>query len=84
LTEDELKLYERVKEVYKDLMKVDCTGCGYCMPCPVEWTYPVALVSTTKSTCSTKVSPLIILAYWVEFFPVRRPMLDCAQVVGNV
>lgn len=34
LTEDELELYERVKEVYKDLMKVDCTGCGYCMPCP--------------------------------------------------
>ncbi|BDZ70441.1 aldo/keto reductase [Methanobacterium petrolearium] len=34
LTEDELKLYERVKEVYEDLMKVDCTGCGYCMPCP--------------------------------------------------
>ena len=34
LTEDELKLYERVKEVYKYLMKIDCTGCGYCMPCP--------------------------------------------------
>ena len=34
LTEDELELYEQVKEVYKDLMKVDCTGCGYCMPCP--------------------------------------------------
>jgi hypothetical protein len=34
LTEDELKLYEQVKEVYRDLMKVDCTGCGYCMPCP--------------------------------------------------
>jgi len=34
LTEDELDLYEQVKKVYKDLMKVDCTGCGYCMPCP--------------------------------------------------
>ncbi len=34
LTEDEIKLYERVEEVYKDLMKVNCTGCGYCMPCP--------------------------------------------------
>jgi len=34
LTEDELKLYEEVKEVYEDLMKVDCTGCGYCLPCP--------------------------------------------------
>src|SRR5690606_38274675 len=34
LTEDELRLYEQAKKVYKDLMKVDCTGCGYCMPCP--------------------------------------------------
>jgi len=34
LTEDYLELYERVKEVYRDLMKIDCTGCGYCMPCP--------------------------------------------------
>ena len=34
LTEDELKLYDEVKEVYEDLMAVDCTGCGYCMPCP--------------------------------------------------
>lgn len=34
LTIDELELYEQVKEVYKNLMKIDCTGCGYCMPCP--------------------------------------------------
>ena len=34
LTSDELKLYGEVKEVYGDLMKVDCTGCEYCMPCP--------------------------------------------------
>lgn len=34
LTFDELKLYDEVKEVYRDLMAVDCTGCGYCMPCP--------------------------------------------------
>ena len=34
-TEDELELYDEVKEVYEDfLMKVDCTGCGYCLPCP--------------------------------------------------
>jgi len=35
ITPEELKLYAEVKEVYKDLTKVDCTSCGYCMPCPV-------------------------------------------------
>ncbi|MGB9937795.1 MAG: aldo/keto reductase [Methanobacterium sp.] len=34
LTENELELFEEVKKVYKSLMKVDCTSCGYCMPCP--------------------------------------------------
>jgi predicted aldo/keto reductase-like oxidoreductase len=35
LTADELELYDEVKKVYKSLMKIDCTACGYCMPCPV-------------------------------------------------
>lgn len=34
LTEDDLNLYKRVKEVYREHMQIDCTGCGYCMPCP--------------------------------------------------
>jgi predicted aldo/keto reductase-like oxidoreductase len=34
ITADELKLYDEVKEIYRSSMKIDCTGCGYCMPCP--------------------------------------------------
>jgi predicted aldo/keto reductase-like oxidoreductase len=34
LTPEEHALIERVKETYGALMKVDCTGCNYCMPCP--------------------------------------------------
>jgi len=34
LTEQELELYEKVRTEYYRLMKVGCTGCGYCMPCP--------------------------------------------------
>lgn len=34
LTDDEILLAERAGEKYKEIMKVACTGCGYCMPCP--------------------------------------------------
>ena len=40
LTDDELKIYEHVKRVMIEKTKVPCTGCGYCMPCPVGVNIP--------------------------------------------
>lgn len=34
LAEEELEVYEKVKAEIQRSMKVPCTGCGYCMPCP--------------------------------------------------
>jgi uncharacterized protein len=34
LSSEELVLLDRVRDTYRKLLKVDCTGCGYCMPCP--------------------------------------------------
>ncbi len=34
LTGEELALVERVREAYKELCPIPCTGCRYCMPCP--------------------------------------------------
>lgn len=34
ITEEEFALYEKVRKKYNELMRVGCTGCGYCMPCP--------------------------------------------------
>lgn len=34
MSKSELKLVEDAKNKYFDLVKVRCTGCNYCMPCP--------------------------------------------------
>lgn len=40
LTQAEQLLYQEVKDVYVKLMKVGCTGCGYCLPCPAGVNIP--------------------------------------------
>ena len=34
LTEDDMRTYAKVVEQIERRIKVRCTGCGYCMPCP--------------------------------------------------
>lgn len=33
-TEEELAVYEDVRNIFNESYKVHCTGCHYCMPCP--------------------------------------------------
>jgi predicted aldo/keto reductase-like oxidoreductase len=33
-TQEEFDFIEKIKEKIKETVKVGCTGCGYCMPCP--------------------------------------------------
>lgn len=35
MSPEELETVEKVRGKYLELMQVGCTGCGYCMPCPV-------------------------------------------------
>ncbi len=42
LTDREFELIGRVKEAIQRKMKVSCTGCGYCMPCPNGVDIPMA------------------------------------------
>ncbi len=34
LSDRECELVDQAARTYHELMKVNCTGCGYCMPCP--------------------------------------------------
>jgi predicted aldo/keto reductase-like oxidoreductase len=38
---EEVARVDRVKAVYRKLMKVGCTGCQYCMPCPAGVDIPL-------------------------------------------
>ena len=40
LTEKELEIMDDVKKVFKERIKVNCTACEYCMPCPVGVNIP--------------------------------------------
>lgn len=42
LTEEEKKLFAAVKEAVNEKIKVPCTGCGYCQPCPAGVDIPGA------------------------------------------
>ena len=34
LSADDLQMLKEVKNIYRQLVRVGCSGCGYCMPCP--------------------------------------------------
>jgi len=40
LSTREIGLLNQAREVYRRMFKVDCTGCGYCMPCPTGVNIP--------------------------------------------
>ncbi len=40
MTSEELEVIRKVQTIYKELTKVPCTGCNYCMPCPFNVDIP--------------------------------------------
>lgn len=45
LTKDDMNIIDEVKEEFKSKIKVPCTQCGYCMPCPKGVRIPVIFES---------------------------------------
>lgn len=64
LTTEELALIGRVRDTYRRLMKVGCTGCSYCMPCPAGVNIPecFALYNTANLFPGNRETKLLYLA----------------------
>jgi predicted aldo/keto reductase-like oxidoreductase len=43
LTESDHEMIGRVREVFERAIKINCTGCAYCMPCPYGVDIPYCL-----------------------------------------
>ena len=50
LTADELDFIGQVREVYHARMAVNCTACGYCLPCPSGINIPAVLASLNNAS----------------------------------
>ena len=34
LSDDEINVLDKAQDIFNSMMKINCTGCGYCLPCP--------------------------------------------------
>ncbi len=49
ITDEEREIYRRVVKIFEDKIKVGCTGCSYCMPCPAGVDIPGAFAAYNRS-----------------------------------
>ena len=64
LRDDELNLIASVGKKYREVMKVGCTGCSYCQPCPSGINIPecFSLFNAFHTFGQTQLAPLLYAA----------------------
>ena len=50
LTQKEIETFEGIKKLYDSKLKVVCTGCAYCMPCPSEVNIPAVFIQYNNTS----------------------------------
>ena len=77
LTRAELELIDRVTGTYRSMVKVDCTGCAYCVPCPNGVDIPLNF-SLYNDTFMFKDSEIAYMIY-AHFTAPEQRASNCAE-----
>jgi len=77
LTPAELELIDRVTGTYRSMVKVDCTGCAYCVPCPNGVDIPLNF-SLYNDTFMFKDSEIAYMIY-AHFTAPEQRASNCAE-----
>jgi uncharacterized protein len=66
LGEDELALVAAARDIFRSKMKVNCTTCGYCLPCPSGVAIPDVFSSYNTATMfDARQTASNVYRYWV-------------------
>jgi uncharacterized protein len=66
MSPDALSLVGEVRDYYRSRMKVDCTTCGYCLPCPSGVAIPDVFSAYNSSTMfDARQSAALVYRFWV-------------------
>jgi predicted aldo/keto reductase-like oxidoreductase len=90
LTAEELALVKRAAHKYRELMKVGCTGCGYCMPCPAGVAIPSCFEVYNKMYLSGNIPEALALYAMRNSGILRKGMpsyasqcIECGQCLAK-
>ncbi len=79
LKDADFSMLSRVKDAINAKMKVGCTGCGYCMPCPKNVDIPVAFSAYNRRYSEGKLPALIEYAMCTA---LRKNPTSASQCIG--
>lgn len=84
MSEEEIAIVDDVKVIYRQLMKVPCTGCNYCMPCPFGVDIPGTFADyNDKYFFKNKMSQFQYIAKSVGLFPGGKSGADLCKACGK-
>ncbi len=70
LNEEEMSIVQRARDMYLQIMQVNCTGCGYCIPCPAGINIPNSFKNLNNyhmfGKMEAKISHLVINGVMTE------------------